>query len=189
MLESSLKGLRELGYLEGVHLSQKGLWSANLCTSLVLELGQIIEAGMFENASAETMVAIISSISGDTYRQYLNSKAQPLQKEQVSKLEEILERINQYEMPGVLPNRQINQAAANTALTWLQCEDWQQFRSLLMLAGAAEGDAARLITQTAEQLNQLNRLMDTHRDLALRSEEAKRRLLRPPLREGLNLDP
>ena len=57
-----------------------------------------------------------------------------------------------------------------------------------MLSGVAEGDAARLITQTAEQLNQLTRLSETHRQLSFRAEEAKRRLLRPPLTEALNFE-
>ncbi|MFN8389303.1 MAG: hypothetical protein U0136_03330 [Bdellovibrionota bacterium] len=188
MLDASLTGLQELGYLEGLHLSDKGTWAANLCTSLVLELGEMIESDIFKDASAEVLVAVIAAVSGDTHRQYLHTKNQPLSREQVEKIEEILMRVGALNMPGVTETRAVNQAAANTALTWLQCEDWQQFRGLLALSDVAEGDAARLITQTAEQLNQITRLGATHQALSLRAEEGKRRLLRPPLTEALNLD-
>ena len=188
LLDTALNGLRELNYLEGMHLSEKGMWAANLCTNLVLELGEIIQAELFKGASAETLVAVVAAISADSYRQYLNTKNFALDKEQTAKVTEILNRITKLDMPGVVPNRTVNMAAANTALTWLQCEDWQEFRALLTLSGVAEGDAARLITQTAEQLNQLTRLSQTHSELAHRSEEGKRRLLRPPLTEQLNLD-
>ncbi len=48
--------------------------------------------------------------------------------------------------------------------------------------------AAHLVIQTAEQLNQLTRLSETHPQLVFRAEEAKRRILRPPLTEGINLE-
>ncbi len=38
--------------------------------------------------------------------------------------------------------------------------------AMLALAGASEGDAARLLNQTAEHLNQLARLSETHQQLA-----------------------
>jgi superfamily II RNA helicase len=188
MLDTSLGGLQQLNYLEGLHLSEKGTWSANLCTSLVLELAELIESGIFENVSAETLVAVIAAICGDQHRQYLTSKTAPIPKDQVERVDAILQRVGELNMPGVSESRTVNLAAANTALIWLQCEDWQQFRSLLVLSDVAEGDAARLITQTAEQLNQITRLAATHSKLSLRAEEGKRRLLRPPLTEVLNLD-
>ena len=54
---------------------------------------------------------------------------------------------------------------------------------MLISDGVAEGDAARLITQTAEQLNQIARLSRTHKELADRAFEARLLLLRPPLTE------
>jgi len=188
MLETALHGLRDLGHVEESHLSDKGLWAANLCTNLVLELAEIIESGMFNDASAETLAAVIASISGDSYRQYLQSKAPVLQPQQSETITKILHRIASLNMPGGSPDRALGLAAANTVLVWLQCSEWQEFRGLLMLSGVAEGDAARLITQTAEQLNQLTRLSETHRQLSFRAEEAKRRLLRPPLTEALNFE-
>lgn len=188
LLESALSGLQHLGYVEGASLSEKGTWAANLCTSLVIELGEVIESGMLDGASAEELVAIVASISGDPHRNYLPSKNPPLGRDIQHKLQEIVGRVRDTGMPGIIDDRAPLPYAANTAVVWMQAEDWQQFRSILVLAGVAEGDAARLITQTAEHLNQLTRLMDSHQKLALRAEEAKRRILRPPLTEVINLD-
>ncbi len=188
LLDSTLEGLRRLGYVEADHLSEKGFWGANLCTSMVLELGEIIESRMMENASAEKLVAIVAAICGDPHRPYLSSESEVLTEIEIETLTEILERVRSSEIPGLDETRTVLPHAANTALTWMQADDWHQFRSLLILAGVAEGDAARLITQTADHLNQLTRLYDSHRALALRAEEAKRRILRPPLSEALNLE-
>ena len=199
MLENALRGLQSLGYLQSHNagtsteniatgLSEKGNWSANLYTNIVLELSEIIEAGIFSEPSVEHLVAVVASICADPHRAYLRTKTNPLGKELTEKIRKILEHINSFGMPGRSEPTSIVPAAAHTALVWLECDDWHQFRSLLILDGAAEGDAARLITQAAENLNQISRLADTHRQLAFRAEEAKRRLLRPPLTETLNLD-
>ncbi len=188
LLEQALAGLRNLGYLEGVSLSPKGYWAANLCTSLVLELAELIESGIFENVSAERLAAIIASIAGDEHRTYLNTKNPPLAKDDIEKISAVLRRVGETTMAGVSETRQVLPSAANTVLMWMNAETWQEFRGLLTLSGVAEGDAARLLTQTAEQLNQLTRLTETHQQLVYRAEEAKRRILRPPLTEGLNLE-
>jgi len=62
---------------------------------------------------------------------------------------------------------------------------WSDFRTLLNLGGVAEGDAARLISQTADQLNQVSHLQDSHPKIARLAMEARDRLLRPPLTETL----
>ena len=188
LLDASLEGLGRLGYVDGVTLSEKGNWAANLCTTLVIELAEIIESGMLDGISAEALVAIVASISGDPHRSYLSTKNPPLSKELLQKLHEIIVRVRDSGMPGASDDRTPVPFAAYTAVVWLQSEDWHQFRSLLLLSGVAEGDAARLITQTAEHLNQLSRLGETHPQLALRAEEAKRRILRPPLTEVINLE-
>ena len=185
LLHAALEGLRQLKYVEGYHLSEKGLWAANLYTNLVLELGEIIEAGLLDEASVETLVAVIGSITGDPHRQYLQDKTRVFDKGVEEKLANILSTVGALGMPGASEPRVVNHAAARTCLTWLGCETWQTFRSILLFSGVAEGDAARVITQTAEQLNQISRLGQTHFRLAMRAEEAKRRLLRPPLTEDL----
>lgn len=188
LLTRSLDGLKTLGYLEGENLSTKGYWAANLCTTLVIELAEMIEAGLFEVESVEELVAVMSSITGDPHRQYLRAPESPLSSDTKSKLSEILVRVREQQMPGVLEDRAVLPDASYTALTWLQISDWSSFRSLLTLGGVAEGDAARVITQTAEQLNQLARLRDSHYELSLLAVEARQRLLRPPLTEVLSVE-
>jgi len=188
LLEVALSGLRELGFLTGNVLSPKGFWAANLCTTYVLELTEIIESGIFDKCSAEQLVAIISSFCGDEHRTYLDTKNPPISKQEEEKLREIFLRLKRLNMPGVSDHLKPLPQAANTAVTWMHAKDWTEFRAVLILKGVAEGDAARLITQTAEQLNQLTRLSETHPQLALKAEEAKRKILRPPLSEGVALD-
>ncbi len=183
LLESSLGGLRALGYLDDESLSEKGFWAANLCTSLVIELAEVIEAGLLADPSMERLTAIIASIAGDAFRPYLKAKGSPISGEDQKALQSILERVADQNMPGVTDERKVLPDAAYTALVWLEAEDWHSFRSLLLLSGGAEGDAARLIAQTAEQLNQLTHLRESHPDLAAKAEYARNRLLRPPLTE------
>lgn len=188
LIDSAFIGLQQLGYVEGISLSPKGFWAANLCTGLVLELGEIIESGILNDTSAEMLAAIVASIAGDPHRKYLESKSGILSKEAIAQLEGILKRVAQTNVPGLATDRQVIPAAAYTVTVWMQTETWHEFRSILALKDIAEGDAARLITQTADHLNQLTRLSETHQKLCFRAEEAKRRILRPPLTEGLNLE-
>lgn len=188
LLDSALTGLQSLGYVEGSSLSDKGFWAANLCTNIVLELGEILVSGMLTDVTAEKLAAIVASISADEHRQYLEVDREFLTKDEVAGLTGILNRVAATAMPGISGSRVVVPNAASTVVTWMNTENWQQFRGLLALSGVAEGDAARLITQTAEQLNQLARLEQTFPKLVLRAEEAKRRILRPPLTEVINLD-
>ncbi len=188
LINAALKGLSELGYVEQSSLSTKGYWAANLCTGLVIELAEIIEAKLFDDVSTEYLAAMVGSLCGDNHRRYLDAKRILLKDEDVQKLAEILDRVHAVNLPGKSEKREVLRSAAHTVVMWLSAETWQEFRGLLMLSGVAEGDAARLLTQTADHLNQLTRLYDSHPKLALRAEEAKRRILRPPLSEVINLD-
>jgi superfamily II RNA helicase len=187
-LDAALNGLRNLGYLEGMHLSEKGHWAANLCTSIVIELAEIIEGGLLDGASSEMLAAVIASISGDKHRQYLSSKHSPLGKDKITALETIIRKVKSESMPGVVDELAALPDAAYTVVSWMYAEDWRYFRGMLALSGVAEGDAARLITQTAEHLNQLSRLTRSHKELADLAEETKLRILRPPLSEVINLE-
>lgn len=187
MLQSSLNGLNALGYIEGEHLSEKGIWASNLCTSLVIELAEIIDHKILDQQSIDSMVAIIASIVGDSHRSYLRSKGGFLDKEVKTKLSEIIGNLKKLSMPGVNNNLEVLDDAAFTVLSWLKSASWQEFRLLLISSNVAEGDAARLITQTAEQLNQIARLTFSHKELADLALEARMKLLRPPLTEVLNI--
>ena len=185
LLESSLGGLRDLGYIERLELSEKGYWAAELSTSLVLELAELIESGIFQGADPEEVGAIVAAICADAHRSYLSSKKEVIAREKLEVMEKIVEQVKATNIPGVYQEREVVSAAAHTVLSWMDTESWQRFRSLLVLAGVAEGDAARLITQTADHLNQISRLSETHPDLARNAEIAKNRILRPPLSEAI----
>lgn len=188
MLERSLIGLRALKYLNEDTLSEKGVWASNLCTNLVIELAEIVEKDLLDISEPEKIVSTIASIAGDSYRQYLKAPKGFLKKETKESLKEILDLVQKHSMPGVREDLEVVEDAAFTVVTWMRSTNWQSFRSLLLLSGVAEGDAARLITQTGEQLNQIARLNQTHQKLADVCEEARLQLLRPPLREVMSLD-
>ena len=97
MLENALSGLQSLGYLRShslsggseqvtTGLSEKGNWAANLYTNIVLELAEIIEAGVFGDPSVEQLVAVVSSICADPHRAYLKTKTNPVGKELTEKI-------------------------------------------------------------------------------------------------------
>ena len=182
-VQQSLHGLELLGYVEKGILTSKGLWAANLCTSLVLELAEAVESGLFDSVSVEELVGLIASIAGDPHRAYFSLAQNPIKADRFEAVKAIVLKVkNSFQNPqnteiGVVPN------AALTVLTWMTSEDWVGFSGLLRLNGVAEGDVARLITQTADHLNQISRLNDSHPELAALAEEGRRRILRPPLSE------
>lgn len=184
-LALSLDGLRKLGYVDGGSLTDKGYWSAELCTSLVLELSESIAGGLFEETTLPELVGLVASIAGDPHRSYFSLKHNPLKPELYKKMQGIVTKVREaYKGPGlqeiaVLPD------AALTVLTWMDAESWSDFAALLRLSGVADGDVARLVSQTADHLNQITRLEKTHSTLAQMAKVGRNRLLRPPFSESL----
>ena len=185
LLDQTLLALDQLGYLEEGRLTTKGFWAAELCTSLVLELAEAIETGIFEDLTATELVGLVGSISGDPHRVYLSIRKNPLKKSVFDKFQQIVEHVKEHYQSPNNENVQVLPNAAITVISWLEAEDWSQYAGLLRLAGVAEGDAARVITQTADHLHQISRLVKSHPSLALQAEEGRRSLLRPPLLETL----
>lgn len=185
LLDRALEGLRKLGYLEGAGLSEKGIWAAELCTSLVLELGEAIADGLFDECVPETLAGMVASISGDPHRQYFGLKANPLKKDSFKHMERIIQRVRDCYIHPAAAEIVVVPDAALTVMTWMEADSWDDFSSLLRLAHVAEGDVSRLVTQTADHLNQMSRLEKSHPDLAQMAYEARKRILRPPLIETL----
>lgn len=182
-LTASVNGLTTLGFIENGALSEKGKWAAHLCTSYVLEISEIIASGVLDEVTLEQLVGVIAAISSDSHRPYLSLRKNPIPKATFKKLESVIARVAAaYKHQGGT-DPQVNEDAALTALTWIESDDWLTFSSLLRLGGIAEGDVSRLLTQTADNLNQIARLEDTHEHLALLAAEARKRILRPPLTE------
>jgi superfamily II RNA helicase len=184
-LMQSLDGLRALGYVEGGSLTEKGYWAAELCTSLVLELGEAISDKLFDECALFELVGLVACIAGDPHRPYFRLKANPIKQELFEQMSQIVERVKaKYQGPGstevmVLPD------AALTVITWMDSETWQEFSGFLRLSGVADGDVARLVSQTADHLNQLTRLEKSHPALAQAAKVGRARLLRPPFSEAL----
>ena len=181
VLSKTLEGLTALGYLEGNSLSEKGMWAANLCTTLVLQLAEMLESGLLDGVSLERLVMLIACISGDAHRPYLKSPKNLISRQEAAAVSEILKRVAAEDIPGVSAELSVLPDAAHTVAVWMSAENWQVFRGVLQLSGIQEGDAARLIAQTAEHLGQLARLDRSHYELSLLAEEGKRKILRPPL--------
>lgn len=187
-LDLALSGLQTLGYVDSGKLTEKGFWAAQLCTSLVLELGEAVADHIFADLSVIELVGAVASIAGDSHRSYLSIKRNPIKKDVFRALEQIVERVkNAYRNPAG-SEITVQPDAATTVITWMEANDWYEFASLLRLAGVAEGDVARLVTQTADHLNQLSRLEDTHPDLARLAADGRRLLLRPPLSEAVEVE-
>jgi ATP-dependent RNA helicase HelY len=186
LLLASLNGLEKLGYVADDTISEKGSWAAYLCTTLVIELAELIERKVLKKEdSLQDLVAVVAAISGDSHRPYIKGKDVILPKERRETIDKILHEIQSSGMPGILDDRQALEDAARTVLVWMRAESWLEFRGVLFLSGVAEGDAARVITQTAEQLNQIARLDQSHPEIASMAADARQRLLRPPLTEAI----
>ncbi len=187
-LEASLVGLDKLGHIKEGKLTQKGSWAAELCTSLVLELAETIEEGIFYDLGVEELVGLVASIAGDPHRPYFRLRANPFKKEYFKQMSDVVERVRAAYRNPATSEVQVVPDAAVTALTWMEANSWPEFAALLRLSGVAEGDVARLISQTADHLNQLTRLHATHPALASTASEGRSRILRPPLSEAVVVD-
>lgn len=181
-LNLSLDGLGRLKHLDERGLTEKGLWAAQLCTNLVLHLAEIIEEGVFYDIDPLRLAAFVGSIAGDSHRAYFSLSKNPFPAAEYKQIEEIVVRVNEnYNGPTTASDVRVLPDAALTVTTWMECEDWSSFSSLLRLAGVASGDAARLISQTADHLHQISRLQESHPPLVETAIEARKQLLRPPL--------
>ena len=186
-LEAALVGLEQLGHVSGGTLTEKGQWAAHLCTSLVLELSEAIHRGIFEEVSAEELVGLVASISGDAYRRYFSLRDNPVRKELFGRMREAITDVRSIYKNSQTSELEVVPDAAVTVVTWMQSQTWSEFAGLLRLAGVAEGDVSRLVGQTADHLNQISRLSETHPELARLAEEARMCLVRPPLSETLQV--
>ena len=179
-LKLTLKALEELEFIERGALTDKGLWAAELCTSFVLELAELIQAGIFEDTALHRVVGLVASISGDSHRKYFNLKKSSIENSDFKAVSKIVEKVKDHYMSPSTQELAVSPDAATTVITWMETPDWEEFRGLIKLAKVAEGDVARLVTQTADNLNQISRLHKTHPDLAIVAEEARRMILRQP---------
>ena len=182
-LELTLSALVKLNFIttEGV-LTEKGHWAAELCTNLVLELAEAIENFMFSDVSSIELVGLVASIAGDPYRNYLKVKNSKVSNQKFEQLSELVENIADHYTPNANSSEvAVVSDAAATVETWVETKQWSDFTALLRLANVADGDAARLIMQTADHLQQISRLSESHPALAELAVEARGLLLRPPL--------
>jgi ATP-dependent RNA helicase HelY len=181
LLETALSGLQKLGYVDSGSLTPKGYWAASLYTNIVLELAEAIEAKLFDDIDYRYLAALVASISADSHRVYYDLQDNPVSKDKFDKLKKILIHVSENYISPYKQEVQVVPSAALTVLLWFESKSWAEFSSLLRLAGVAEGDVARLVSQTAENLNQISHLTKTHPQIATVASEARIKLLRPPL--------
>lgn len=185
LLNLGLEGLEKLGHLKDGALTEKGGWAAELCTGLVLELAEALDQHIFFELTLEELVTLVGSISGDHYREYLSIRRNPVRSELFVSLSKAVASVEREYAGARVQTEVVVQAEAGlTVLTWLEAQDWAEYSSLLRLGGVAEGDAARLISQTADHLHQLSRLYETHPDISRLASEGRRRLLRSPITDS-----
>lgn len=181
-LERSLRGLETLGFVANGSLTEKGYWAANLCTSLVLELAEAIDAGLFSDISVLELVGLVASLAGDAHKNYLVIRDNPISRDKYLKLKSVVSRVHAaYERPALSDPIGVVPDASLTVLSWIESKEWLEFAGILRLAGVAEGDVARLVSQTADHLNQITRLSKSHPKLASAADEGRRLILKPPL--------
>ena len=138
--------------------------------------------------TVEVLVGLVASIAGDPHRPYLGIRKNPIREEYFEKMQIAVDRVAAlYEGSPFASEVAVLRDAAVTVLTWLEAESWTEFSGYLRLAGVAEGDVARLISQTADHLHQLSRLNESHPELAIQAQEARRLLLRPPITDAFEV--
>ncbi len=179
-LNKTLNALKELNHVtEHGTLTEKGTWAAQLCTNLVLELAEAIDKELFTDLQDEELLSLVASIAGDSYREYLQSKKNPVKQKLFIEMQSYVDIVRKsYQSKNevkVLPD------AALTVLTWFETGDWLEFSNELKLSGLSQGDASRLISQTADHLNQIKRLEEHFPELAKQADRIRFQLLKSPI--------
>lgn len=188
LLEISLKGLEALGHVERGVLTEKGSWAAELCTNLVLELAEAIDTHLITQLDEIRLLGVIASIAGESHRAYFSLRKNPVEKKYYEEMTKLVERVaSNYQGSPFATEVHVLPDAAVTVISWAEANSWEEYSSYLRLAGVADGDVSRIISQTADHLHQLTRLTESHPELARTAENARALLMRPPITDGYNL--
>ena len=183
LLVKVLGCLTELGYIKDGSLTEKGVWAAEISSSFLVEIGEILSSDSIKEVdSSFKLAALFGLIAGDETKNYLKGKL-PLSSKAIQGVKSVVNKVNKLFL-GLRPfSSSVLESAGYTVYRWLMLGNWREFLLELKFNNVQEGDVSRLINQTADIMLQISKLGSAIPDFAYFAEEARLMLLRPPFSE------
>ena len=175
--------LKEAGFVDSLdRLTWEGEWAARLRLDHPLLVAEAIRAGSFEGSSPEVLAGMIAPfVVDEDRREDLDSGLTVTSREILSRVRRMkrdLKELTRKLDLGGFETSAIPAWPAVAVYLWAKGVSWT---ALLRAVPLEEGDMAMLVTRTADHLNQIMGLEETHPDLAETAREALPLLLREPI--------
>ena len=176
-----LSFLQQEGFVDGGgRLTGDGMWASQLRLDQPLLIAECLKRDAFPGGDASLLAAVIAAFVYD------RNQDVPIDKKRIpGALRRALNRVIDTTVPLARRMKQAGFSVEPLPL-WpsLAIYDWArgaQWEWIIKNLHIAEGDFAMLISRTADNLNQLASLKDTHSTIALRALDAKQIILREPV--------
>ncbi|MBN1828534.1 MAG: DEAD/DEAH box helicase [Deltaproteobacteria bacterium] len=162
------------------HLTNDGLWASQLRLDQPLLIAECLRNGAFPRNDKGLLAAIVALFVYDRDHDIFLPK-----KRFSRRLREACERVIRILTPlagrmkeAGFPVAPLPLWVALALFEWSRGAEWDHITSFLKIA---DGDLAMLISRTADNLNQLSSLKETHREIADLAREAREAILREPV--------
>ncbi len=178
-----LKFLRETGFVDHEdRLTWEGRYAAQLRLDHPLLISEVIRSGAFEGITPAGLAGMIATfvVEGDRYDEpdgIFRVQSRDLTR-RVSKMKRSLKDLLGKMKQGGFNTPDIPAWPAVAVYLWAQDVSWE---GLLRAMGMEEGDMAMMIVRTADHLNQIVGLRNSHPDLSDIAREAVPLILREPV--------
>ena len=175
--------LKETGFVDGLdRLTWEGEWAARLRLDHPLLVAEAIRAGSFEGSPPEVLAGMIAPfVVDEDRREDLDSGLTVTSREilnRVRRMKRDLKELTRRLDRGGFETSEIPVWPAVAVYLWAKGVSWT---ALLRAVPLEEGDMAMLVTRTADHLNQILGLEETHPDLSETARLALPLILREPI--------
>jgi ATP-dependent RNA helicase HelY len=175
--------LKETGFVDPEdRLTWEGRYAAQLRLDHPLLVSEAIRSGVFEGADAETLAGMIATfVVGGEHREEPEGVLRVQSREltqRVTRMKRELKDLLRALKRGGFETPEIPVWPAVAVYLWAQGLSWE---GLTRAMGMEEGDMAMMIVRTADHLNQVQGLRNSHPDLSDRAREAIPLILREPV--------
>jgi superfamily II RNA helicase len=179
--EALARVLDELGYVDfqNERVTDEGKWLADVRLDRPVVFGELLRKGVLSHSRPSVIAGLIASVAADLERDY--GEAEPSEEliELLPKLEDILYEVTKLEVRYRIPtSADLNLSAAAAAEKWVEGIEWKK---LVELTGAEEGDLFRMLSRTREALIQISNLKSVDKQVAKAAFIAAEAIYRDPI--------
>ncbi|MCK9276116.1 MAG: DEAD/DEAH box helicase [Syntrophales bacterium] len=173
--------LKQEGYVDDRYfLTEKGIWTSQLRLDQPILISQCVEEKVFPEQDPVLLAAVVAPFVYDRSQDIalaktgIPKKLRRAYSQIIHAVKPVAERMENagFEVSPLFP------WPALAIYHWSRGLDWNLITRTLRIA---DGDLAMLVTRTADNLQQIASLADTHPKIASCAIEAKKRIMREPV--------